>query len=98
MTVATKSLGYTLAEQGQALLAQGDFDKKKPTSQNQMQTKVNRNQAPRDVDRVDPAHSKGGQSHVYFKDGTIHDAHKGTPNPSIEVIEWLRNNGWSTGE
>lgn len=45
------------------------------------------------------------KNHVHFKDGTslnqdgsIHDAHKGVPNPSKASKEWLKNNGWSCGE
>ena len=82
-----------------------DENKKKPSSQNQLQKQVERGQAPRDVDRVDKPHQKGQQPHVHFKDktslnqdGTVHDAHNGIPSPSNEVKNWLRNNGWNTGE
>ena len=85
-----------------------DDDKEKQnktTSQNQMQKQVERGKAPKEVERVDKAHQKGGQNHVHFKDGTslnqdgsIHDAHKGVPNPSNASKEWLKNNGWSCGE
>ena len=80
-------------------------DKKKPTTQNQMQKQVEKGQAPKDVDRVDKPHQQGQQNHVHFKDGTamnqdgtIHDRHRGIPNPSNEVKNWLENNGWITGE
>lgn len=86
----------------------GDEDKEKqnkPTSQNQMQKQVERGQAPKEIERVDKAHQKGGQNHVHFKDGTslnqdgsVHDAHKGVPNPSNAAKEWLKNNGWNYGE
>ena len=71
---------------------------KKPTSQNQMQKQVERGKAPKNVDRVDKAHNSTGKPHVHFKDGTVHDAHNGTPNLTNEVKEWLIDNGWSTGE
>ena len=84
----------------------GDEEKQnKPTSQNQMQKQVERGQAPKEIERVDKAHQKGGQNHVHFKDGTslnqdgsVHDAHKGVPNPSNAAKEWLKNNGWNCGE
>ena len=78
---------------------------KKITSQNQMQKQVERGQAPKEIDRVDKPHQKGQQNHVHFKDGTslnqdgsIHDAHKGIPNPSNTTKTWLQNNGWSLGQ
>lgn len=78
---------------------------KKPTSQNQMQKQVEKGQAPKEVDRVDKGHIDGQQPHVHFKDGTslnqdgtIHDAHNGVPNPSNATKDWLRSNGWGTGE
>ena len=80
-----------------------DGDKKKNkngTSPNQMQKQVERGKAPREIERVDKPHQKGGQNHVHFKDGTslnkdgsVHDAHRGTPNPSRASKEWLINNG-----
>jgi hypothetical protein len=77
----------------------------KPTSQNQMQRQVEKGKAPKEIERVDKTHQKGGQNHVHFKngtslnqDGTVHDAHKGIPNPSNASKEWLRDNGWSCGE
>ena len=61
--------------------------------------------ATKEVERVDKAHQKGGQNHVHLFDGTslnqdgsIHDAHKGVPNPSNASKEWLKNNGWNYGE
>ena len=76
----------------------------KKTSTNQMNQQIKKGQAPKDIERVDKADTnvKGSQNHVHFKDGTsmnqdgtIHDAHKGTPNPSKEAVEWLKNNGWN---
>lgn len=71
------------------------------TSRNQMQRQVENGQAPKEVDRVDPAHNQYGQPHVHFKDGTslnrdgtIHDRGRGRPNPSRKVWDWLHRNGW----
>lgn len=70
-----------------------------------MQQQVKIGQAPKEVDRVDPAHIQGQQPHVHFKDktslnqdGTVHDAHNGIPNPNNKTKEWLRQNNWSIGE
>lgn len=53
------------------------------------------------MDRVDGAHTEGQQPHVHFKDGTslnqdgtVHDAHKGTPNLTNSTRKWLEENGW----
>ena len=77
----------------------------KSTSQNQMQKQVERGKAPRQVDRVDKAHQPGTQDHVHFKDGTslnkdgsIHDSHRGSPNLTNATKEWLKKNGWCSGE
>ena len=82
-----------------------ETNQNKPTSQNQMQKQVERGKAPKEIERVDKAHQKGGKNHVHFKDGTslnqdgtIHDAHRGVPNPSKASKEWLKINGWSCGE
>lgn len=71
------------------------------TSQNQMQKQVERGQAPKDVDRVDPPDSGCPKDHVNFKngtsvckDGTIHNKGHGIPNPSRKVWDWLHQNGW----
>lgn len=75
------------------------------TSQSQMQKQVERGQAPKEVDRVDKPHVPGQQPHVHFKDGTslnqdgtIHDAHRGIPNISNNVREWITQNGWEIKE
>ncbi len=75
------------------------------TSQSQLQKQVERGQAPKDIDRVDKPHVPGQQPHVHFKDGTslnqdgtIHDAHRGTPSISNKVREWLIKNGWETND
>ncbi len=75
-----------------------------PTSQSQLQRQVEKGQAPREVDRVDKPHVPGQQPHVHFKDGTslnvdgtVHDAHKGIPDPSNKTTKWLLENGWKIG-
>jgi RHS repeat-associated protein len=77
----------------------------KPSSHSQLQKKVEKGQAPKEVDRVDKPHVPGQQPHVHYKDGTsqnldgtLHDAHKGVPNPSNKTIEWLLEHGWLKGE
>lgn len=71
------------------------------TSQNQMQKQVERGQAPKEVDRVDRSHTKYGQDHVHFKDGsainkdgTIHDDGHGVPKLTNKILDWLNSNGW----
>jgi peptidoglycan hydrolase-like protein with peptidoglycan-binding domain len=75
-----------------------------PASPGNLQKKVEKGQAPKEVDRVDKPHVPGQKPHAHFKDGTslnndgtVHDAHKGTPNPSNKTTEWLENNGWKVG-
>lgn len=80
--------------------ARGDEDSKpakKSTSQNQMQNKVNKGQAPKGVDRVDPADSNipASQPHIHFwpdeaalnLDGTWHDAGKTHPNITNKMAD-----------
>ena len=66
-----------------------------------MQKQVEKGQAPKEVDRVDKAHTEYGQDHVHFKDGTainkdgtIHDDGYGAPKLSNKVLDWLNRNGW----
>jgi uncharacterized protein RhaS with RHS repeats len=73
----------------------------KISSPGNMQKQVERGQAPRDIIRVDKGHIPGQEPHVHYKDGTssnqsggVHDAHKGTPNPSKKAKDWLRDHGW----
>ncbi|MDF0607147.1 RHS repeat-associated core domain-containing protein, partial [Neisseriaceae bacterium TC5R-5] len=73
----------------------------KPSSPSAMQQQVQRNQAPRDVIRVDKGHIPGQEPHIHYRDGTsstvsggVHDAHKGIPNLSNKVKEWIIANGW----
>lgn len=93
-----KGLNYLFAK------AKGEA-KKTPDSPSGMQKEVERGQAPREVDRVDKPHVPGQKPHVHFKDktsmnndGTLHDAHNGTPNISRKTKKWLEGHGWSTGE
>ncbi|MBB2486349.1 RHS repeat-associated core domain-containing protein [Mitsuaria sp. WAJ17] len=73
------------------------------TGASKMQKAVERGQAPKGIERVDKAHdAPGAKDHVHFKDGTsmnhdgtIHDAHKGTPSPTNKESKWLENNGWT---
>lgn len=48
----------------------------------QMQKQVERGQSPKEVDRIDKLHVEDRQPHVHFKDGTIHDIHRGILRPS----------------
>jgi RHS repeat-associated protein len=73
------------------------------SSAGRMQQEVRRGLAPRDITRVDRPHVGGQEPHVHFCDGTactqsgkIHDAHRGTPNPSRKAREWLRKHGWES--
>ncbi len=84
--------------------APDDSNTPKPTSPNQMQKQVERDQAPPDVERVDPAHvnAPNQQPHVHYTDGTssnqdgsTHDAVNGEPNPSQATRDWLSTNGWT---
>lgn len=74
----------------------------KPASAGSMQREVERGQAPREVERVDPPHVTGQQAHVHYTDGTssnvdgtTHDAHRGTPDPSKRTRRWLQDHGWT---
>ncbi len=74
----------------------------RPSGPNQMQSQVNRDQAPASVDRVDGPHVPGQQPHVHYldgtssnRDGTTHDALGGTPAPNRETQSWLRGHGWT---
>lgn len=77
----------------------------KPQSPKNMQKQVERGQAPRSVDRVDPAHNPNipkHKPHVHFKDdtainfdGTIHDQKNGVHNITNAEKKWLESNGWS---
>ena len=73
---------------------------KKPDKAGDLQREVLREQAPREVDRVDKA-NYNGKPHVHFKDvtsinfdGTIHDKHKGVPNITNKIEKWLNRHNW----
>lgn len=78
---------------------------KKRTSQNQMRNQVNKDQAPKGVDRVDPAdlNIPDSQAHIHFgeneaalnQDGTWHDAGKPHPNITNKIAEWITKNRWN---
>ncbi|SMD16453.1 hypothetical protein [Sporomusa malonica] len=77
----------------------------KGDSAGSLQRQVEKGQAPKEVDRVDKPHVPGQKPHVHFNDGTslnndgtIHDAHNGTPKPSNKTKEWLKDNGWIVEE
>ena len=83
----------------------GGSGSKQVTGQSQMQKQVERGQAPKEVDRVDKPHVEGQQPYIHFGDGTslnqdgsIHDAHRGTPNVSNKVKKWLEKNGWRVND
>ena len=70
----------------------------------QAQSKVNKDQAPGDITRIDEpeesvpssqwhAHCKCGPG--YNLDGTIHDKGKGKVSFSRKTIDWLNSHGWS---
>lgn len=76
-----------------------------PDRSSRLQEEVKRGQAPREVERVDDCHDNilNSKPHVHFKDGTsmnndgsIHDEHHGTPNPSNKTKKWLQQHGWKT--
>ena len=77
----------------------------KSKSTNQLQKDVEKGSAPKGIRRFDKAHSKKGQDHVHFKDGTsinkdgtIHDAYSGSHKWKKEEIEYLIRNGWLINE
>ena len=80
-----------------------DGSSESTTSQNQMQQKVKKGQAPKEVDRVDPPHTDGGKPHIHFRDdeaalnidGTWHDEGlKRIPKLTNKIIKWILENGW----
>ena len=69
------------------------------TSTNQMNKQVERGQAPKSVDRVDPARVPGEKPHVEFNDGNALNndgtwKHGGRALTNAER-DWLVSNGWS---
>ena len=76
----------------------------KKSSPGQMQKQVERGQAPKNVDRVDPPHNPNvpnQKPHVHFKDGTSinldgtpHDIGHGIATISVAVRAWLEDNGY----
>ena len=90
---------YYVGDSG--VLVHNDCDLK-PTSPGQMQKQVERNQAPRGVKMVHPAHQlPHGKPHVHFSDGTslnndgtIHDKKNGIPKMTEAIVIWLEENNW----
>ena len=75
-----------------------------PSSPGKMQKEIDKGQAPKDIKSAHKPHdNQKGKPHVHFKDktalnndGTIHDAHRGTPKLTKPVKEWLKKHNWST--
>lgn len=91
-------------EDGESEEGDGDGDDPPPTSPNRLQREVERGRAPRGVTRVDPANPDvpGSQPHIHYDDGTssnldgsVHDAHRGYPNPSNRIRRWIESHGWT---
>jgi hypothetical protein len=73
---------------------------KKKTSRNQMQKQVEKGQAPKTVERVDPGIGPNEQDHIHFTDDSALNAdgtwkHGGRPLTNAET-EWIQQNGWNT--
>ncbi|CAA0149446.1 RHS repeat-associated core domain-containing protein [Tenacibaculum maritimum] len=75
----------------------------KTYSAGSMQKKKEKGQAPKEIDRFDNPHIPGQKPHVHFmdgtslnNDGTIHDKHRGIPNPSNKTKKWLKQFGWES--
>jgi len=69
-----------------------------PASAGNMQRQVERGQAPKSVDRVDPARAPFEQPNVHFKDGSCLNSdgtwkHGGRPLTNAEK-NWLMKNNW----
>jgi hypothetical protein len=84
----------------------GAKEPKKASSPGKMQQEVRKGQAPREIVRVDPAHTKPGvpnqEPHVHYEDGTssnqsgtTHDKLGGEPKPSKAARKWLESHGWT---
>jgi hypothetical protein len=63
-----------------------------------MQKEVERDQAPREVDRVDKGRGPNEQDHIHLKDGSAQNKDgspkHGDPSPSNKLVEWLKKHGW----
>jgi hypothetical protein len=72
----------------------------KKTSRNQMQKQVERGQAPKTVDRVDPGLGPNEQDHIHFSDGNALNEDgtwkhgSGRPLTNAET-GWIQGNGWN---
>ena len=99
--VATAAVGGTAAAVAEAGESVVEFSSR--TSANQMQKQVERNQAPKGVDRVDRANSNINENkdHIHFSDGTALNfdgtpSHSGNGIPKITkpIKKWIVQNGW----
>ena len=87
------------SKQGQTLSNSKSKEKSaKPKTRGQMQREVEKGKAPKDVDRVDKAHSKSGQEHVHLKDGSAVNKDgsfkDGKPRLNEKTKKWLRTGGY----
>ena len=77
----------------------GSVGKTSSKSRNQLNKDVERGKAPKGIDRFDNSHTKGGQEHVHFKDGSALNKDgswkEGTYDLTRKQIEYLKNNGWT---
>jgi hypothetical protein len=101
----TLNSAHNFAEDFSRMMASSGGSSTAQTSPGGLQKQVEKGQAPKDVDRVDKPHVPGQKPHVHFKDGsslnndgTVHDAHRGNPDPSNKTIDWLNKNGWKAGK
>ena len=91
-------LGFPVAEREETGILQSN----EPDSPRKMQREVERGQAPREVERVDPANERTGEkAHVHFRDGTslnydgtIHKKKNGYPKISNNTTKWLGKHNW----
>jgi len=69
-----------------------------PSSAGNMQRQVERGQAPREIDRVDPGRGPYEKDHIELKDGRALNKDgtwkHGSGNVSNSVRDWLVRNGW----
>ena len=76
-------------------------EKQSPSKPSKMQDEIKRGQAPKNIKS---AHNpQNGKPHIHFGDGTsmnndgsIHDAHRGTPKLTKNIKKWLKKHNWPT--
>ena len=73
-------------------------EKQQPKSLNQLNKDIQKGNTPKDIMRFDKAHTKGGQEHVHFKDGSALNKDgtwkEGDFKITKEIQEYLKENGW----